>query len=411
MGSIFLLGLWGKRENLQMSKTKKPLKGTVTVFSNSPGQPTGYGQAAHALVQLLKRDGANVASLSNYGHEGINTTYKTKYGDIPIYARGNDLYSNDVAPAHHKHWRALNPNQPDLMITLYDVWVLTSKAFDDIPIASWTPVDHNPVPPGVLQWLKKENVTPLAMSKFGLDQINKAGLDGHYIPHSIDTKVFKYTDKIDGIPINDFMGFEPDRYVVGMNAANKASGILHRKAYGENMMAFAMFCRKHPEAMLYIHADASSQHGWNLIALGQMLGIPKDNMTFPDPLAYRYGMSQSMLAGIYSSFDVLLATSYGEGFGVPTVEAQAVGVPVIVSNFTASPELVGDGWVISGQPLYDPAQHSFWNIPSVPEIAEALEQAYTRGKVKSKKAVEFAQGFDHEKVWQENWLPMLKGKL
>jgi glycosyltransferase involved in cell wall biosynthesis len=118
-----------------------------------------------------------------------------------------------------------------------------------------------------------------------------------------------------------------------------------------------------------------------------------------------------MLAGIYSSFDVLLATSYGEGFGVPTVEAQAVGVPVIVSNFTASPELVGDGWVISGQPLYDPAQHSFWTIPSVPEIAEALEQAYTRGKVKSKKAVEFAQGFDHEKVWQENWLPMLKGKL
>jgi glycosyltransferase involved in cell wall biosynthesis len=389
----------------------KKLKGTVSVFSNSPGMPTGYGIATDALVKLLKRDGADVASLSNYGHEGINTTYQTEYGDIPIYARGNESYSNDVAPAHHKHWQALNPKQPDLLITLYDVWVLNNKGFDSIPIASWTPIDHNPVPPSVLKWLQKENVTPLAMSKFGLEQINRAGVQGHYIPHSVDTKVFKYTDTIEGQNVNEYMGFEDGRFVVGMNAANKSSGILHRKAYSENMMAFAMFARRHPDAMLYIHADASSQHGWNLIALGQLLGIPVDNMTFPDPLAYRYGMSQEILAGIYSSFDVLLATSYGEGFGVPTVEAQAVGVPVIVSNFAASPELVGDGWVIGGQPLYDPAQHSFWHIPSVPEIVEALEQAYARGKGKSAKAVEFAQAFDHEKVWQENWMPVLKKLL
>jgi glycosyltransferase involved in cell wall biosynthesis len=163
--------------------------------------------------------------------------------------------------------------------------------------------------------------------------------------------------------------------------------------------------------MLYVHADASSQHGWNLIALAQLLGIPTDNLTFPDPLAYRYGMAQETLAGIYSSWDVMLATSYGEGFGIPTVEAQACGVPVIVSNFAASPELVGDGWVISGQPLYDPAQHSFWNVPSVPEIVEALEQAYAKGKGKSAKAVEFAQAYDHEKVWQENWIPILRKLL
>jgi glycosyltransferase involved in cell wall biosynthesis len=392
------------------ARTEK-LKGTVTVFSNSPGQPTGYGQATDALVKLLKRQGANVASLSNYGHEGINTIYNTEYGEIPIYSRGNEAYSNDVAPAHHKHWKALNDKQPDLMITLYDVWVLNSKAYDTIPIASWTPIDHNPIPPGVLKWIQKENVTPLAMSKFGLEQMNKAGVEGHYIPHSIDTSVFKLTDNIEGVPVQEFMGFEDDRFIVGMNAANKASGILHRKAYSENMMAFAMFARKHPDAMLYIHADPTSQHGWNLMALGQLLGIPVDNLTFPDPLAYRYGMSQQALAGIYSSWDVMLATSYGEGFGIPTVEAQSVGVPVIVSNFAASPELVGDGWAVSGQPLYDPAQHSFWTIPSVPEIVGALEEAYKRGKGKSEKARQFAQQFDHEKVWKENWMPVLRKLL
>jgi glycosyltransferase involved in cell wall biosynthesis len=391
--------------------SKKKLKGTVSVLSNSPGMPTGYGIATEALVNLLKRDGADVAALSNYGHEGINSTYKTRFGDIPLYARGSEAYSNDVAPAHHKHWKALNAKQPDLMITLYDVWVLNSKSYDSIPIASWTPIDHNPVPPGVLQWLKKDNVTPLAMSKFGLEQINKAGVEGHYIPHSIDTNIFKPTVTIGEVSAQEFMGFKDDEFIVGMNAANKASGIIHRKAFGENMMAFAMLCRKYPDAILYLHTDASSPHGWNLMALGQMLGIPIHNMAFPDPLAYRYGMSQETLAGIYSQMDVLLATSYGEGFGVPTVEAQACGVPVIVSNFAASPELVGDGWVVSGQPLYDPAQHSFFTIPSVPEIFAALEEAYKRGKGKSDKAIEFASAFDHEKVWQNNWMPVLKKLL
>ena len=391
--------------------SKKKLKGTVSVLSNSPGMPTGYGIATEALVNLLKRDGADVAALSNYGHEGINSTYKTRFGDIPLYARGSEAYSNDVAPAHHKHWKALNAEQPDLMITLYDVWVLNSKSYDSIPIASWTPIDHNPVPPGVLQWLKKDNVTPLAMSKFGLEQINKAGVEGHYIPHSIDTNIFKPTATIGEVSAQEFMGFKDDEFIVGMNAANKASGIIHRKAFGENMMAFAMLCRKYPDAILYLHTDASSPHGWNLMALGQMLGIPIHNMAFPDPLAYRYGMSQETLAGIYSQMDVLLATSYGEGFGVPTVEAQACGVPVIVSNFAASPELVGDGWVVSGQPLYDPAQHSFFTIPSVPEIFAALEEAYKRGKGKSDKAIEFASDFDHEKVWQNNWMPVLKKLL
>jgi len=384
------------------------LKATISVFSNSPGQPTGYGIATDALVKRLKRQGADVAALSNYGHEGINSIYNTEFGEIPIYARGNEAYSNDVTPAHHKHWRAMNPDQPDLLITLYDVWVLNSKAFDTINIASWTPIDHNPVPPGVLKWLQKENVTPLAMSKFGLDQLNKRDVAGHYIPHSIDTAIFKPTDTIDGLSVNEYMGFGDDKFIVGMNAANKASGIVHRKAFAENMMAFSIFAKKHPEAVLYIHTEAVSQHGWNLFALGQILGIEPHQMVFPDVLAYKYGMPQATLAGIYSSWDVMLATSYGEGFGVPTVEAAACGVPTVVTNFAASPELVGDGWIVDGQPLYDAAQHSFFMIPSVPGIVDALEQAYKRGKGISQKAIEFAKDFDHDKVWDKYWMPVLR---
>jgi glycosyltransferase involved in cell wall biosynthesis len=196
-----------------------------------------------------------------------------------------------------------------------------------------------------------------------------------------------------------------------MNAANKSGGLIHRKAFGENLMAFSIFAKRHPEAILYIHADPVSAHGWNLMQLGTLLGIPADNMAFVDPVSYRFGISQEDLAGIYSSMDVLLATSYGEGFGVPTVEAQACGVPVIVSDFAASSELVGDGWLVGGQPLYDNSQGAFFNIPSVPLIVQALEEAFERGKGKSDKAIEFAQQFDHDSVWKNNWMPALKTLL
>jgi glycosyltransferase involved in cell wall biosynthesis len=207
------------------------------------------------------------------------------------------------------------------------------------------------------------------------------------------------------------MGFGKDRFVVGMNAANKSGGIIHRKAFGENLMAFSIFCKKHPDAILYIHTDPVSGHGWNLMTLGEILGIPKDNMAFVDPVSYRFGISQEDLAGIYSSWDVMLATSYGEGFGIPTVEAQACGVPVIVSDFAASAELVGDGWTVGGQPLYDNSQSSFFTIPSVPLIVQALEQAYERGKDKSDKAIEFAKQYDHDVVWNKYWTPALKKLL
>jgi glycosyltransferase involved in cell wall biosynthesis len=387
------------------------IKGTVSVFSNSPGQPTGYGIATEALVQRLKRDGADVAAISNYGNEGIKTQFSTEYGDVPVYPRGSDVYSNDSAILSHKHWRALNEKQPDLIITLYDVWVFQGKGWDEMNVASWTPIDHSPVPPAVAKWSAKQNVTPLAMSRFGQKELEAKGIESIYIPHSVDTKIFNRRNKIADQSIENYMGFGNDRFVVGMNAANKSGGIIHRKAFGENLMAFSIFAKKHPDAMLYIHTDPVSPHGWNLMALGGMLGIPAENMTFVDPVSYRFGISQDDLAGIYSSMDVLLATSYGEGFGVPTIEAQACGVPVIVSDFAASPELVGDGWLVGGQPLYDNTQTAFFNIPSVPLIVDALEQAYKRGKGKSQKAIDFAQQFDHDSVWNEHWTPALKRLL
>jgi hypothetical protein len=45
---------------------------------------------------------------------------------------------------------------------------------------------------------------------------------------------------------------------------------------------------------------------------------------------------------------------------------------VIVSDFTAQPELVGSGWVVEVQPFWDNAQRSWFCTPQVGSIVDAL---------------------------------------
>ena len=395
-----------------MSKPTQKINGVVSVWSNSPGQATGYGQQSQYLIDRLKRDGAKVAASSNYGLEGSISTYKSPFGDVPHYPRGLDGYSNDVGPMHHAHWKAQNPNLPDALITLYDVWVLKGKGWDNINIGSWTPIDHITLNPLVEEWCRKDNVTPIAMALNGKRLLESKGIECEYVPHAIDTKIFKPTDKIQGQDVRDFMGIT-DEFVVGMNAANKASGILHRKAFSENLMAFAIFRERHPDAVLYLHTDPlGAAGGWNLLKMLQAFNIPKEAVMFPPMIDYKYGMSQQDLAALYSAMDVLLAPSYGEGFGIPTIEAQACGTRVIGSNWAATPDLVADdGWLVDGQPMWDAGQDCIWQQPLIPSIVEALEQAYKADRGPSKVAMDFAKQFDVETVWTNNWIPTLNKLL
>lgn len=388
------------------------LNGAVSLWSNSYNAPTGYGQQATYLLDRLKRAGLDVAMLSNYGLEGIPNKIKTPYGEVPHYPRGLDLYSNDSAPVDHQNFIAQFPDKPNLFISLYDVWVMQAKAYDDFPIAAWTPLDHVTMPPKVEAFLKKENVTPIAMAPHGQRQMEAKGIECEYVPHAIDTSVYKPTYDISGIETNEYLQTKPDQFVVGMVAANKASGLVHRKAFGEAILAFSIFAKTHPDAVLYLHTDpVGSAGGWNLIKLIASTGLKKDQIVFPNPNDYRFGYSQHDLAAMYTRMDVMLAPSFGEGFGVPSVEAQACGTRVIGSNWAATPDLVSpDSWLTDGQPMWDAGQDAWWQTPSVPSLVNALTEAYKADRGVSSVAIDFASQFDVEAVWSKYWLPTL-GRL
>ena len=373
-----------------MSKTRTP---RIFWYSNHPGVPTGYGTQTAQVLRRLKRRGHDPVVHANFNKQ----MGEGKWNGIRVLPQGYETWSNDIILAHYGAV-AKESDVPLRMVTLCDVWVLNNPRFTELDIIwSWTPVDHMNVPPQVLAWSQRPNVLPIAMSKHGKAAFDRADVQSVYIPHALE-KHWKPTP-MEEDPF-------PGRFVVSAINANK--GVLpNRKAWGENLLAFAMFAQKHDDALLYVHSDLKSPIGIDLVALIKACGIPESQVVFADQYDLRLGVEDGRMAQIMTRTDVLLAATMGEGFGLTALEAQACGTRTVVSNFSAQPELVGDGFLVDVQPSWNPAQAQWFATPLVPSIVEGLEWAYQQGGGHSEKAAEFAKDYAADKVFDERWVPLL----
>lgn len=385
------------------------INAAVAVASNYYGAPTGYGNQVTHLLDRMKRHKMDVALLANYGLEGRFDKIKTKYGTVPAYPRGFAAHSQDVIPLWYDHFTKQNADKPSALFTLYDVWIYNSLKFDD-PIISWVPLDHVTLPPDVAKFLQRKNVTPITMAPHGQRQLEQSGIKSTYIPHSIDTRAFKPILEAEGQKTREWMGLKDDTFLVTMVSANKANGIMHRKGLAEALTAFAAFHREKPNSHLYLHMEPGNAFGGFVIPrILSALQIPPESVTIADPNTLRIGYSQETLAAIYTASDVLLVPSYGEGFGIPIVEAQACGTRVITGSWTSMADVAGpSSWIVAGQPLWDETQQAFYQMPLIQSIVDALKLAYDAPRGIDEESIEFAKEFDVEKVWNEKWLPFWK---
>jgi len=389
--------------------TYDKIHGAVLLASNTPGVATGYGTQAKLLVDRMVRHGMKVGVASNYGLEGRFSEMKTPHGPILHYPRGYKAYCDDVIPTWYEDFKDRFKDRTTALMTLYDVWVYKDMVFEDT-IHAWTPMDHLTPPPRVLEVLRKDNVRPISMAPHGERQMTEYGIENTYIPHAIDSTIFKPTKSVMGRPTREFMNIPKDAFLIGIVASNKANGHVHRKAVFEQLAAAKLFMDDHPDAYLYLHMEASGVFGgFRLDVLLKSLGFSEKRVRIADPTALRTGYPDKIVAALYTSMDVLLNATYGEGFGLTTVEAQMCSTPVITSNWTASQDLVSeDSWKVEGQWFWNESQSAIWKIPSISHMVESLEEAYERKGTKSEKSREFALQFDVEKVWYDRWMPYLQ---
>lgn len=65
-----------------------------------------------------------------------------------------------------------------------------------------------------------------------------------------------------------------------------------------------------------------------------------------DHVRHVSGLSEAALLALYKQATVFAFASLWEGFGFPPLEAMAAGVPVVASNLSSIPELVGDTGIL-----------------------------------------------------------------
>jgi glycosyltransferase involved in cell wall biosynthesis len=365
--------------------------------SNAPWAATGYGQQTALNVPLLRDQGHDVAVSAFYGVHGAILTWD----GLKVYPAGYDAYGNDVMLPHAQHHFG-GDTADGLIITLVDVWVLNGPQMSRANVACWTPVDHDPVPKHVVAVLEESGATPIAMSRFGQRALEEAGLQPLYVPHSVDTDVYRPVDRAEA---RATMGIPQDAFLVGMVAANK--GFPPRKGFPEALQAFAEFRKTRPDALLYLHTEPHGYvSGTKLLDIAESVGLGGDCVKTCDPYNYLLSYPQSHMAHVYSAMDVLLNPARGEGFGIPIVEAQACGTPVIVTDWTAMSELCGAGWKVDGDRWWS-EQGSWQKVPAVDEIVLALDDAYDGAAGLRQQAREFALGYDHRTVAEEHWRPAL----
>lgn len=375
--------------------------------SDAPWSGSGYGvQARHILPRLaaLPEIGSqsNVAVFPWFGWQGA----VQEIGGFRMYPHGGGDYGNDLIGLHSRDFAA------DVVVTVIDAWTQRETAAQVAPArwVSWCPVDSDPVPQMTVDAL--QGATPLVYSRWGCDQLARAGVTATYVPLGIDTQTFR--------PLGWSFDKRADvrRRLVGpgcehlavMVAANV--GTPDRKAFVQQMRGWAAFAADKPGARLYCHADPLPHYGGlDLRAVVAALGIA-ERVTFADSYRYFNGYPATYVAAVYNAADVHLGASMAEGFGLPIAEANACGIPAVVTDFASMPEVLRYGIPVRPKDRWWAAGYgAWWAWPDSDGIADALQALYDAGA--RPKQAQIASRLTHadygwETVVRDYWTPLIR---
>jgi glycosyltransferase involved in cell wall biosynthesis len=324
---------------------------------------------------------------------------------MPIYPKGRHPYGSDVVGMHARHFGA------DWVITLMDQWALGHETLQDLNVALWMPVDCDPLGGfDSAALIAKRDVCrkllPIALTEFGRSRMQEAGFAAEYVPHGVESRIFKPPD--DRKALREAMRLD-DKFVIFMNAANLDKA---RKAFPEQFAAFSRFANRHPDALLVLHTQDETPQGLNLPDMAQRMAISEDQIKFNSQYLIAAGLiSPEQLRGSYGMADLYSGCSLAEGFGLPLVEAQMCGLPVVTTDGPEMKEVAPHAWYAKSEKAWAAGHNAWWWRPTLDSITKLYELAYARdGRWHAKRAKgrEAAMRYDADTVWSQHWLPVLK---
>jgi len=340
-------------------------KKKILVLSDHPLSPSGVGtQTKYFIESLLKTNRYKFVCLGG-------AIKHQKYDPIKVDPWGDDwvIYPVDGYGSHDMIRSLLRTERPDILWFMTDprfwnwLWEIEDEIRPLVPMVYYHVWDNYPYPNFNARYYDSTDVV-VAISKLTHDVVQNVSpnVESHYLPHSVDTGVFK---KLPESEVKEFVqkGFDSneEKFTVFWNNRNA-----RRKQSGSLLWWFNEFLNKvgRDKARLVMHTDPSDNNGQDLVAIMQELNldngevfISKDKIP-PKLLAFMYNMS-----------DCTINISDAEGFGLATLESLACETPIIATMTGGLQEQVTDGNEWFGVGL-TPVSKAVIGSQSVPYIYE-----------------------------------------
>jgi len=377
---------------------------------------SAYSKVTYELCTRSVKLGYKVAHIPM---GNANRMGKQYYRDVLIYPSGKDTWNEDVIVDVYVDWHA------DMLITLKEPWVFRHIYRWSLTWVPYAIIDHSPVSPLITSKLHTA-FRILVPSRFCMRELVQAGFSSsiiRYVPHGVRTDLYKPLDKK---KCKQIFYLNPDHFVVGIVAMNRA-----RKQIPRMLRTYKRFLELNPDVkstlMLWTNVYPAKQPeqpttgvadvGVHLLPEIERLGLG-NHVHFPDwrDVEKLGGLPEYDpqtgwdMPHLYNSFDVLLFTTGGEAFGLPLIEAQSCGVPVVTTDYAGAPEQVGAGltvkvadWDVINTP------GTRYALVDIDEAAEALTKIMNADSEKlARKARKFAERYDWKNIIQRYLKPFLQ---
>jgi glycosyltransferase involved in cell wall biosynthesis len=328
---------------------------------------SGFAKATHAVLDHVRHEwDVSVIGLNYWGdpHSYPYDVYPTRTVDNPY---GDYLGVQRLGPL-------IRQLRPDLVVVQNDPWHFPPylKAAGNTPVVGVVAVDGMNCRGNDLNGLRHA----IFWTQFGEQEAKHGGYSGtsSVIPLGVDLNTYcpQPRDR------SRMACGLPERYrgafIVGNVNRNQP-----RKRLDLTVSFFAEWVIRNKvlDAYLFLHVAPTKDVGYDCEQLMRYYGMA-NRLIYAEPDVGQ-GVSERCLVDTYNSFDVLLSTTQGEGWGLPTLEAMACGVPCIVPDWSAHGEWARDAaWLIQCTEICCTPNdvNAIGGVPSRHLTIEALDRLY-----------------------------------
>ena len=328
----------------------------VLMLCDTPDGVTGFAKVSYHIIKTLLE--TNEYSITVVGINDDGSLVRKQHGVRIIPAtsalnpRYNDLYGrkrvlDELATGNYDIFWCLQ--DPGVCSTFMDKVVELQEKMPKerkfktmlyYPVDSYLHTHRDWIFKGVSLFDYPTTYTKYAMERtLEIDSTLKNRLN--YVYHGIDLNEFY---PLDAASVKNFrkMGLTfkgkevdiSDRFVVLNVNRNQI-----RKDYVKTFATFKQLQKRIPNAFLFVLAQIQDQGG-DLKDIAAHFGLEfgKDWMA-PAEYTANTGFPVDMVNLIYNLSDVVFSSTVGEGFGLSSIEAMAVGKPCVFPNNTSLTEI------------------------------------------------------------------------